>query len=206
MIDFARLEEAWRSSANNPAAAANAYLMQDLAATLKQRRDNVRGPMVLAGAALGINLALFTYSLITGRGDPIDWSREWAVVPFFAIPVVVLGLIWRRYQAHVKRHPDIRAALPEVFRALLDENAFARLRIKIIALAYVVVIPVLVWLIVQLGDVGKMEPRHQQQMGIVFGAILSVGAAYMAFKYFSQLVPERRRLEALLGQYHETEG
>lgn len=30
MVDFARLEEAWRSSANNLAAAANAYLMQPL--------------------------------------------------------------------------------------------------------------------------------------------------------------------------------
>ena len=206
MIDFARLEEAWRSSANNPAAAANAYLMQDLAATLKVRRASARSLLVFAGAALGIQLGFFAYSLLTGRGDAIDWSREWAIVPFFAIPVVVLGLIWRRYRAHMRRHPEIRAALPDAFRALLDENAFARLRVKVIAGSYVVVVPVLAWLIQQLGEVGKMEPRHQQQMGIIFGAALSVGAAYLAFKYFSQLVPERRRLESLLRQYDQTEG
>lgn len=205
MTDFALLEAAWRSSANNPSRAASDYLMRDLTATLQRRRNSIRGTLVAGGVMLSLLALRAAYDFMRGGAQPIDFSRESAVALLLLIPIVMLGIILQRYRTHARRYTDVRA-LPEAFRALLDDNAFARQRIQLVAAAYVVLIPIAAWAIRQLGEVDKMAPAHQQQMGIVFAIGLSLGAAYMAFKYFARLLPERRRLEALIQQYDAAAG
>lgn len=200
-MNFERLELAWQSAANTPSDAAQIYLMSELHDNLKRKRDDVRGLLVFAGVALMLPVVLAVFDYSTGRGDPIDFSREWGLVPFLLIPVAVWALVWLRQRAHLRAHPAIAAPLRDTFRALLDENAAARDRIHIIAGAYLLLAPALALMINQLGAVGKMEPAHMVQAGIIMGVGLCGGAIYMALKYALQLLPERRRLEALIRQY-----
>lgn len=201
MIDFGQLETAWRSSANNPDRAASAYLIGAMRTTLEERRAGVRRHLVFAALALTVPLALAAFDIAQGRADAVDFTREWALIPFALIPFTVLILIWRRQKAHLERHPRVDGSLKEMFRALLDENAAARGRIHILAGAFVVFAPLLAVMVSQLGAVGKMAPAHMVQAGIIMGCGLAGGALFMALKYVVQLMPERRRLEALLSQY-----
>jgi hypothetical protein len=200
-MNFEALEAAWRSSANSPGAAASAYVLSEASTTLQRRRAELRGLLAFASVALALPLALLGYDILVGRSDVIDLAREWALIPFAFIPFVVLALVWRRYLAHLKRHPHANVALVDAFRALLDENAAARARIRVIGAAVLLFVPLLALMLSQLGAVGKMEPEHMIQAGILLGGGLAAGALWMAVQYFTRLIPERRQLEALVRQY-----
>jgi Na+/proline symporter len=205
-MNFEALEAAWRSSTNSPSAAASAYILNEASATLRRRRAGLRRLLVSASVALILAFALLGYEIVSDRSGVMTLSREWALIPFAFLPFVVLALVWRRYLAHVKRHPHGAAALVDTFRALLDENAAARFRIHWIAAAIALTGPLLALMLGQLGAGGKMEPEHMLQAGIVLGGALAVSALWMAVKYFARLIPERRQLEALLRQYDGVSG
>jgi Na+/proline symporter len=195
------LEAAWRSSANGPSAAASAYVLNEVSGELRRRRAGLRRLLVFATVALTIPIALLAYEIATGRSDVIDLSREWALIPFAFIPFVVVALAWRCRLVHLQRHPHADSTLLDAFRALLDENAGARARIHLIGAAMALFVPLLAVMLNQLGAVGKMEPAHMVQAGIVLAGGLAAGAVWMAVKYVGRLLPERRQLEALIRQY-----
>jgi Na+/proline symporter len=200
-MNFEALEAAWRSSTNRPSAAASAYVLSEVSGELRRRRAELRRLLAFATVSLTMPLALLAYDIATGRSDVIDLSREWALIPFAFIPFVVVALIWRRRLAHLRRHPHADSTLIGAFRALLDENAGARARIHLIGGAMALFVPLLAVMLNQLEAVGKMEPAHMVQAGIVLGGGLAAGAVWMAVKYVGRLLPERRQLEALIRQY-----
>ena len=200
-MNFETLQAAWRSNANAPSAAASATLLQEATATLKRRRAELNGLIAFACVMLAVPVLLAGLDALTGQVDAIDLAREWALVPFVAIPIAVLVLVVRRQKLHESRHAAADATLLSVFRALLDENAAARWRTFLIGGAIVVFAPLLVVMLGQMGQTGKMSPQNIEQAGIVMGAALALSLAVMAVRYVTRLLPERRRLEALIAQY-----
>lgn len=196
-MDYEALQNAWRSAGNNPSAAASAYLIEEAHATLARQRAQLRRLLVFAGVMLTIPLGLMAVDIVTGQADFIDLSREWGLIPFALIPFVALILIASR--AAPRAVP--RGALREAFRALRDDNSAARLRIFIIGGAMALFAPVLAVLLNQLVATGKMAPHEMQSAAIVLGGALALSAGWMVVKYFIQLAPERRHLEALIRQY-----
>lgn len=196
-MDYEALQNAWRSAANNPSAAASAYLIEEAHATLARRRAQLRRLLVFAGAMLTIPLGLMAVDIVTGQADFIDLSREWGLVPFALIPFAALILIASR--AAPRAVP--RGALRDAFRALRDDNSAARLRIFIIGGAMALFAPVLAVLLNQLVATGKMAPHEMQSAAFVLGGALALSAGWMVVKYVTQLAPERRHLEALIRQY-----
>ncbi len=204
-MNFETLQAAWQSNANAPSGAASAALLHDAAATLKRRRAELNGLIAFAFVMLTVPLLLVGLDAATGQVDAIDLAREWALVPFVLIPFVVLALVARRQKLQESRHAVGDASLLAVFRALLDENAAARWRTFLIGGAIVLFVPLLAVMLGQMGETGKMSPQNIAQAGIVMGGALAVSLAVMAARYVWRLVPERRRLEALIAQY-ETPG
>ena len=196
-MDYESLRSAWASNANNPSAAASAYIVAEAQAKLAGRRTQLRRMLVFAGVMLTIPLALMGVDLLTGQVDSIDLAREWGLIPFALIPFVALIIIAQR--AAPQGAPT--GTLLETFRALKADNNAARLRIFIIGGAQLAFVPLLFVLLNQLVATGKMAPHEMQSAAIVLGGALACGAVWMIVKYIAQLAPERRHLDALIAQY-----
>jgi hypothetical protein len=196
-MDYEALQNAWRSSGANPDAAARAYIVGEARATVSRRRAHLRRMLAFAAVMLVIPLALMTVDIVTGQSDFIDLRREWGLIPFALIPFAALILIIRRGD-----HRDAPVgSLLESFHALRNDNAAARTRIFIIGGAMVVFAPLLIVLLNQLNAVGKMAADEMLSAGLVLGGALAASALWMAVRYFTQLQPERRHLDALIAQY-----
>jgi hypothetical protein len=203
-MDFEALQAAWRSSANAPSAAATDYVLREASATLGRRRKAWLRLLSFAALMLIAPIALLAIEIVSGRGEIADLSREWALIPLTLIPFAILVLIARRYGQHMSRHPAVQGSLLEAFRALLDENGAARLRTYLVGGAMLLFVPVLGFMLTQLGATGKMEPEHILQASVLMGAGLTGGAIALMVRYLSRLVPERRHLIALIRQYEQT--
>lgn len=196
-MNYEALQAAWASNANNPNAAASAYVIAEAQATLAQRRAHLRRLLAFAGVMLTIPLALMGLDLLTGQVDAIDLTREWGLIPFALIPFIAVFLIALR--AAPASAPT--GSLLETFRALHADNSAARLQIFIIGGSMLAFAPLLFVLLNQLVATGKMAPHEMQSAALVLGGALTVGACWMAAKYVIQLAPERRHLDALIAQY-----
>lgn len=196
-MDLEILRNAWASSANNPSAAASAYVMAQAQATLVNRRTHLRRLLAFAGVMLTIPLALMGLDIVTGQADTINLDREWGLIPFVLIPFVALILIAQRATPPLA----LTGSLLETFRALRADNKAARLRILIVGGAMTVFAPLLFVLLNQLVGIGKMAPDEMRSAAIVLGAAMVCSAVWMIIKYSTQLAPERRHLEALIAQY-----
>jgi hypothetical protein len=197
-MDYEALKQAWASNANNPSAAASAYVIAEARATLSRRRTHLRLLLVFAGVMLTIPLALMGLDIVTDQADLIDLRREWGLVPFVLIPFAALIVIARR-AAPSAAAPT--GTLLNTFRALRADNAAARLRIAIIGGSMLLFAPLLFVLLGQLVSVGKMAPHEMQSAAVVLGGALALGMVWMGVKYAVQLEPERRHLDALIAQY-----
>jgi hypothetical protein len=200
MIDFSVLEAAWRSSGNTPSAAASAYLTEELVSTLKRRRAALDRMLAFAGVVLTIFVGRVLIDVLTGRANPAELLREWAVLPLLAVPLVVLLILMRARRSRV-RTPDGTMPLAETFRTALADNAAARMTLRIILASQIVAMPLLVVALFQLGASGKMAPHEQMSAGVVLGGALLSGIAFVVVRYVTQLLPERRQLESLIEQY-----
>lgn len=196
-MDYESLRNAWASNANNPSAAASAYVFAEAQATLAKRRGHLQRLLVFAGVMLTMPLALMGLDIVTGQADAIDLAREWGLIPFALIPFVVLVLIATR--AAPQGVPA--GALLETFRALRADNTAAQLRIFIIGGAMIAFAPLLYVLLNQLVATGKMAPHEMQSAAFVLGSALALSALWMIVKLVTRLAPERRHIDALIAQY-----
>ena len=196
-MDYEALRLAWASNANNPSAAASAYIIAEARSALTQRRTQVRRMLAFAGVMLTIPLTLMGVDLLSGQVDSIDLTREWGLIPFALIPFIALIIIAQR--AAPGAAPT--GTLLEAFRALRADNNAAVLRIFIIGGSIVAFAPLLFVLLNQLVATGKMAPHEMQSAAVVLGGALACSAVWMIVKYVAQLAPERRHLDALIAQY-----
>lgn len=205
MIDFARLETAWRSSSNNPSAAATAYLSAELATTIRGRRRALDRTLAFSGVALTLWAGLIAFDVATGRANPTSLLQEPATLALLAVPVA-LWVVVARMRMRRGRYPNAEMSLGAGFRAALAENASARLHLKIIAAGQVLAAPLLYLSLNQLSANGKMAPHEQMSAAVILGSALAAGLVFVAVRYFTQVVPEGRQLRALVAQYDDEGG
>lgn len=196
-MDYETLRNAWASNANNPSAAASAYVVAEAQATLAKRREHLQRLLVFAGLMLSMPLALMGLDVVTGQADAIDLAREWGLIPFAFIPFVALVLI----ATHAAPRDVPADTLLESFRALRADNTAAQLRIFITGGAMIAFAPVLYVLLNQLVATGKMAPHEMQSAILVLGGALALSALWMIVNLVTRLAPERRHIDALIAQY-----
>jgi hypothetical protein len=204
-MNWTELETLWRSPHNQPA---NPEWDRQRRNVLQAylRRDR--------GVQIGLALALFWLSLVTGRlvlfllwpdptHDRIDWSREWAVVPFLLLPWFGAVGIAFRYWRRRRENPDYERSLVASLRALLEQSRDAARRTRLILGMHLVGVPLLALCLVQLQDVGKATGNQLPSMIVFMAAvvILSVGGISLGWRSQRR---EIRRLEGLLRDYEET--
>jgi hypothetical protein len=63
---------------------------------------------------------------------------------------------------------------------------------------FVVMTPLLALALWQLHATGKTSVSEAWSMALVFGVVLGSGAAFMTWRFRRRLLPERRKIDALL--------
>lgn len=194
-MTFAEIENVWKSAGNTPARDEMHRHHEQLVATIrKQRRASLTG-LVLVGLVLAFQIGSFVQ--FARSGGAFDVTREWAVLLFLVLPVIVLAIVARRYVVHLKRHENYTASIADSLRTSLDDvrSQLSRLRISMVGFtAGMILLPLITE---QLQEVGKQRPHEALSMSIVFGVIYVASMAGMYLKW-RRLRSERERLLRLV--------
>lgn len=199
-MDFERLERAWRSSANAPADAACAYLLEETMDTLKRRRN----AFTFGTGIIAVVLTAWTGKIVWdwfAAPFPFDIANEWAAVAMLVLPWIGLFAIRAQFDRHLRAFPDPDASMPETLKALIDENRTARRRVHVMAVLMTLGVAALAVTLGQLVEVGKMTPGNVRDGAILFGGVFALVWGGIAFNYFTRLRPEGARLQRLLADY-----
>lgn len=202
-MNFAEIENAWRSPHNRPDAAEMEKQKMQFVAELRRRR---RAALGLLGITF-IPLAYLTAKVVLHmvRPDPsldaVDLTREWGIVPFFLLPWIGwLALAWWQ-RRHWIRHRDYARSVSASVAALLDENRAQRRRAKLVGgllAASVLVLPLVVH---QLRAVGKAGDEILLPAFAIYPAYVLGMIGWLVYHDRRKLAPAQRELEALLSSY-----
>jgi hypothetical protein len=204
-MNWTELETLWRSPNNQPA---NPDWDRQRRNVLQAYRRRDRGVQICLG------LALFWFTWVTGRlvafliwpdpvKDRIDWSREWAVVPFLLLPWFGAVGMAVRYWRRRREHPDYDRSLAGSLRALLEQSRDSARRLRLMLGIHLVGVPLLALCLVQLQDVGKTTGNQLTSMIVFMAAVVIFSVGGISLSWRSQR-REIRRLEGLLRDYEET--
>jgi hypothetical protein len=194
-MTFAEIQNVWKAAGNTPARDEINRQHEQLVATIrKQRRASLTG-LTLVALVLAFQIGSFVQ--FARSGGAFDVTREWAVLLFLLLPVLVLAVVGRRYLAHLRRHENYTASIADSLRTSLDDvgSQLSRLRISMVGFtAGMVLLPLIT---AQLQEVGKQRPHEALSMTVAFGVIYVASMVGMYFKW-RRLRSERERLKQLV--------
>lgn len=202
-MNFAEIENAWRSPRNRPSPAELEKLKMEFITDLRRRRRDAFGllclvllPMVFLTGKLALHILWPDPAL-----DAVDLSREWGVIPFFALPWIGWLVMVRLYRKHQARHPNYEASISASVAALLDENRTERTRYKVIAALLVVSVALLPVIVYQLRAVGKTGDEILIPAFVIYPAYVAAMVIWIVVHDRRKLLPRKNELETLLGSY-----
>lgn len=198
-MNDAELEHAWRSPRNQPAVADVAAARARFLADLGRRRRGARLLLALVGGVLAVVTGRIVVAAWPGGASPVlDPVRDWASLLFLAVPWAGFALLARRMLRHERTHAGAERSVGAAVRALRDENAMARARLKVVAGlhgATLVLLPLVVW---QLRATGK---AGDEILGPAFLGWPAVAGAILAGLWWHDrrhLRPRAKQLDNLL--------
>ena len=206
-MNFDDIRKAWQSPLNRSSAAELQKAKLNFITDLRRRR---RGNLLFLALVLG--LLLFLTGLLGSHllwpqpgTKEVDLAREWAVLPFFALPW--LGWLYlvhahcRHHAGHRHYDHSIRAGLS----ALLDENQSQIRRYKFIGILLVISALLLPLIVSQLQEVGKAGDEILVPALVIFPTYVAGVLIWSAVYYRRRLLPRKRQLEESLTMYGEAE-
>ncbi|MBI1407422.1 MAG: hypothetical protein GC145_15020 [Caulobacter sp.] len=199
-MDFETLQQLWDGAGNRPDPETTRQLTETMMHDLKTRRRR----LALFVAALALGLTAWTgiaaYGLAMQPGG-LDLSREGGAVLLLALSWIALAVVelWRR--RHGAAHADPYATAPATLRALMDENAMARRRVKFMAVMVGLGLVAVSATLVQAEAAGRMTWDNVASAGLVMGLVLALVWGAILLNYFRRLRPEAGRLRERLNDY-----
>src|SRR5688572_25239869 len=207
-MNFAEIQHAWQSPHNRPTAA---QLEKDKMNFITDVRRRHRGQRIF------LCLVLIPLVLITGKVvlhllwpapelDKVNLAREWAIIPFFALPWIGWLMMLGLHRQHRARNANYERSINASVAALLDENQTERTRYKFIAgllICSVIVLPIIVF---QLRAVGKAGDEILIPAFVIYPLYVAIMLGWFVYTFRKKLDPRKRELESLLASYNELPG
>jgi hypothetical protein len=202
-MNFDEIESVWRSPHNQPSATELEQHKMKLVTELRRRHRASLGLLwITALPLLFITFKIVQHALWPDPSHtPMDWEREWAVLPFLALPWLGWFIMLRLYLRHHRRHPDYDRSISESVAASLDENRTERARYKVLIGLLAGSIPLLLIVVQQLRAVGKAGDEILLPAFVIWPAYVALMVAWFGWYYFRRLLPRKRRLEELAQSY-----
>jgi hypothetical protein len=202
-MNFADIENAWRSPHNQPTAAEQEEIKMKFTTDLRRRHRGFVIWMTTVLAALVYFSARLIYFVFAEGVSRVgfDPGREWSALLLLALPWIAAIFFTREFLRHRARHPNYERTIAESLRASLDENRLALLRLKVIAVllgAIVLLMPLIVY---QLRAVGKVGNEVLLPAFILFPLFVVIELGAFVYYYRRKVQPRTRQLEALLKSY-----
>jgi len=202
-MNFADIENTWRSPPNRPSPAELEHQSMQLIAELRRRR---RGFVLHLGLVLTF-LTVVTFLILRHviGTDPalnrIDVAREWGAFVLLALPWIAALVFARQSWRHFAGHADYDRSIRASVSALLDENRLSRTRVKVVALLHGLVLLVLPVVVIQLRAAGKAGDEILVPAFVLWPLLAAGIGGALLYYYRRKLLPRKRELEALLGAY-----
>jgi hypothetical protein len=202
-MNFDEIESVWRSPHNQPSATELEQHRMKLVTELRRRHRASLGLLwITALPLLFITFKIVQHALWPDPSHtPMDWEREWAVLPFLALPWLGWFIMLRLYIRPQRRHPDYDRSISESVAASLDENRTERTRYKVLIGLLAGSIPLLLIVVQQLRAVGKAGDEILVPAFVIWPAYVALMVAWFGWYYFRRLLPRKRRLEELARSY-----
>ena len=117
-MNFADLENTWRSPHNQPSAGELEKQKMDLIRTLHRRdRGFAIGLTLIFAALIVMTVALLRNQWFDGTSDRIDFQNEWSAVLFFLVPWFAALWILMRYRGHLARQGEYSGSIRDTIEA-----------------------------------------------------------------------------------------
>lgn len=164
----------------------------------ERRRRIVLGVCAFNTAAVFVLVLSFVFS-----GRPIAWNEA---APAFGLQIflafALAVLIRRRGQRQRTLEMSGRSVLDAARTGLSHVRSEIR-DIRLLALAAVVAVPALAFVVSQLMGSGKMNGQAAWSFALVCLTVLGANAAYQTLRYRRTLAPRRARLEQIVASLGE---
>jgi hypothetical protein len=202
-MNFDEIESVWRSPHNQPSATELEQHRMKLVTELRRRHRASLGLLwITALPLLFITFKIVQHALWPDPSHtPMDWEREWAVLPFLALPGLGWFIMLRLFFRLQRRLPDYDRSISESVEASLDENRTERTRYKVLIGLLAGCIPLLLFVVQQLRAVGKAGDEILLPAFVIWPAYVALMVAWFGWYYFRRLLPRKRRLEELARSY-----
>lgn len=191
------LHDLWHSAANQPDAATTRRVAEQFAARWQRQRRWQLLWLTWTFLALSAASALALAQL--GRGA-VDLARQAMLLPLLGAPWLAAIHFLRTYLRDGAAVPDAGQPFVEVLATARHANATERRRLRVIGALLAAMLPISALAVWQLQVAGKASAREAWSMGAVFAGSLAVGAAVVAWRYWSKVEPERRLLDTRLSE------
>ncbi len=204
-MNFADIENAWRSPDHRPDSDQLNARRGALLAELRRRR---RRQTIFLGTTLALLILLtgaFAWRAlgISSPPPPFAFEQEWGILPFFALPWIGWFLLLRLNRRHAAGQDLDHRPISASIEAALAENHAERLRHGFIAGLLVVSAAVLPFVVSQLQAVGKAGPELELPAYIIYPAYVAAVVAALIVRHRRTLKPRQRTLETLLATYRD---
>ena len=202
-MNFDEIESVWRSPHNQPTATELEQHKMQLVADLQRRHRTSRGLLwITALPLLFLTVKIVRHALWPDPAHtPVNWEREWAVLPFLALPWLGWFMMLRLFLRHQRQHPDYDRSISASVAAALDENRTERTRCQVIMGVLLASVPLLLLIVPQLRAVGKAGDEILVPAFVVWPAYVVAMVAWFGWRYVRRLLPRKRQLEELAQAY-----
>lgn len=199
-MNLNEIQNVWNSPSNNLRNVEQERLVRQFARQMIRRRRFQSIWLIVTLAWLAVISVLVFGNLAKGN---LDSALEWAVFPLLIVPWAFAIHFLRRYLKAFAPVVSGASSVTESFRAALVSNRSEQSNLKWAAALSGILIPIVIVVVQQLQDAGKVSPREVNSMALFFGGALLVSSLGMVIRYFGWLAPQRRTLVGLLGELED---
>ena len=196
-MNLNEMQTAWNSPRNNLPTAASQHLAQQFTRQMIRRR---RFQAIWLTNTF-VWLTLITMAVIqTSAAGKFNPAQQWAVLPLVLVPWAFALHFLRRFLKPTAPVARGEISVADAFHAALDSNRTEQSHLKLVGVLLAVLIPFLALAMQQLQAAGKVSAKDLTNMAIFFGVALVAGGAGVAARYFGRVLPQQRKLTALLAE------
>jgi hypothetical protein len=199
-MNLDEMQNAWNSPSNHPLDTQQQKLARHFVRQMIRRRRFQAIWLTNTFVWLTIATLVVFRTIAAGKLNP---ELEWALFPLLILPWAFAIHFLRRHLKPATPVARGEVSVADSFRAALNANRAEQSHLKLVGVLFTIMIPFLALAAQPLYAVGKMSSREVTCMLALFGGVLLISGAGIAARYFGRVLPQARRLNALVSETAE---